>query len=71
MSALEFRHSKGWGRVTVPGGAQPTYSCEMCRAHGKQHPGGASRLIFCLGRPFMRVCRKCEATVKATWEGAL
>ena len=69
MSALEYRHAKGWGRIEMPGGSV-SLSCDMCRAHKKQHPGGGTRLIFCLGRPFMRVCRKCEPKVKAIYEGA-
>lgn len=32
---------------------------------------GGTRLIFCLGRPFMRVCKPCEKDVKQCWEGAL
>lgn len=70
MSALEFRWAKGWGRIEMPGGSV-SFSCDMCRAHKKQHPGGGTKLIFCLGRPFMRVCRKCEKDVRKIWGGAL
>ena len=55
----------------MPDGGEATYSCEMCRANRKQHPRGATRLIFALGRPFMKVCRGCEKEVRAIYEGAL
>ena len=70
MSALEFRWAKGWGRMPMPDGSA-SLSCDVCREHGKQHPGGGTRLVFCLGRPFMRICRKCEKDVRKIWEGAL
>ena len=70
MSALEFRRSKGWGVQVMPDGDE-SISCHLCRAAGKQHPGGGSKLVFLLGKPFLRVCLKCEKDVHEVWDGAL
>lgn len=70
MTALEFRHAKGWGRIPMPDGSE-SLSCDLCRATGRQYPRAGTKLIFCLGRPFMRVCLKCAPQVEKTWTGAL
>ena len=69
MSALEYRR-KWNARVTMPDGTD-SLRCEQCLAEGKQYGGFGTTVIFLMGHPFMRVCRKCETDVKATWEGAL
>lgn len=68
VSALEFRR-KWNGRLTMPDGTD-SLRCEQCLAEGKQHGGFGTTVIFCMGRPFMRVCRTHEKKVKQVWEGA-
>ena len=70
MTALEFRHAKGWGRIPMPDGSD-SLNCDMCRAAGKQHAGAGTKLIFLLGRPYMRVCLAHSKAVRETWDGAL
>jgi len=66
VSALECRSSSGWGRVAMPGGEESP-NCDFCRESGKQYPSAGTRLIFALGRPFLRVCRTHEREARKIW----
>lgn len=70
MSALEIIYAKGWGRVPMPGSDDST-TCHLCREKGKQFGGDGTKLVFLLGRPFHRVCKKCADELEQMWDGAL
>ena len=69
MPALETRRSKGWGRLTMPDGSD-RLTCDLCRATKQRYAKGGSQIIFCLGRPLMRVCIPCGKEVKRMWAEA-
>ncbi len=66
MSALDSTPSR-----SRPMSGDEGAGCALCKAEKRRYRRPASRILWVLGRPFMRVCLPHEKEARKMWEAAL